>query len=130
MKINGLGTFVFKNEKSIEGELNFNWNSKNFHQKPKLLINAVSKDRYLIQQLKHLPFFPWDLKSETADNREITAKGLALKTRVEKINKGIDEVSLGFNCNLVQIDNKDDECDHIDFYFPNLFIAFNEFEKV
>lgn len=130
MELNGSGRFDYKSEKSITADFTFKWDKQNFSRMPRLQIFAVSKDCDLIYHLTNLPFFPWDFKGETNDGRVFTANGLALSSRGEKIDKGIDEISLGFNCNLLQIGNQDNTFDYFEFYFPNVFIAFDEFEKV
>lgn len=130
VKFDGIGNLIYKNEYNLESKISFIWDENNLAKKYKLEVHAISNDSSLIYKLHEIPFFPWGMTGRTTSGKEFSGEGLALVSKGEKINTGIDEVALCFTCNVVNIGIKEGDFDYIEFFFPNIFIVFDKFQKL
>ncbi|KRF22526.1 hypothetical protein [Paenibacillus sp. Soil787] len=127
--INGLGTFDYKNgEKKIEAEFYFDWSPKALSRRSLLQIEAVKNETNIFQEnFMTLPNHSWELITKTKDNRQFIAQNLFLKSVSESEDK--NGISYIFGCSSIEIGDRNEQFEYIEFYFPNVFIGFDEFEK-
>ncbi|GEM_PF-4258000 len=129
MQFSGTGTFSHEAKVNIDANLEFIWEPSKLGRKDMLEISATTNDRALISKYFTLPSFPWSLSGITKEGFKIVGSGLAIRSSGESFSEEI-ELSLGFRCNYLQFGNENIEFDYIDFYLPNIFIAFDEMNKV